>query len=129
MFWLHRHLLTKEALNSKQSAKYLEPVRPADVRPADDIPFCSIFTYFEYSLYLHDLALIVVCTSTFQFFSFIDVQIQKFPTIGITQLLLVWSLQIPKPPIPPLHFWNTTNGKNSPLLLKKMLNGKLLPNI
>ena len=26
------------------------------VWPADDIPFCSIFTYFQYSL-IHDLAL------------------------------------------------------------------------
>ena len=36
--------------------EYLGPVWPADVWPADDIPFCSIFTYFQYSL-IHDLAL------------------------------------------------------------------------
>ena len=36
--------------------EYLGPVWLADVWPADDIPFCSIFTYFQYSL-IHDLAL------------------------------------------------------------------------
>ena len=35
--------------------EYLGPLWPADVWPADDIPFCSIFTYFQYSL-IHDLA-------------------------------------------------------------------------
>ena len=35
--------------------EYLEPVWPADVWPADDIPFCSLFTHFQYSL-IHDLA-------------------------------------------------------------------------
>ena len=32
------------------------PVWPVDVWPADDIPFGSIFTYFQYAL-IHDLAL------------------------------------------------------------------------
>ena len=36
--------------------EYLGPVWPADVWSADDVPFCSIFTYFQYSL-IHDLAL------------------------------------------------------------------------
>ena len=30
--------------------EYLELVWLADVWPADDIPFCSIFTYFQYEL-------------------------------------------------------------------------------
>ena len=42
----------KGILNKRE---YLGPVWPADVWPADDIPFCSIFTYFQYSL-IHDLA-------------------------------------------------------------------------
>ena len=45
----------KGILNKRE---YLGPVWPADVLPADDIPFCSIFTYFQYSL-IHDLALTV----------------------------------------------------------------------
>ena len=32
-----------------------EYVGPADVWPADDIPFCSISPFFQYSL-IHDLA-------------------------------------------------------------------------
>ena len=44
----------KGILNKKE---YLGPVWPADVWPANDIPFCSMFTYFQYSL-IHDLALI-----------------------------------------------------------------------
>ena len=43
----------KEILNKRE---YLGPVWPADVLPANDIPFCSILTYFQYSL-IHDLAL------------------------------------------------------------------------
>ena len=39
-----------------KNREYLGPVWPADVWPANDIPFCSIFTYFQYSL-IHDLAL------------------------------------------------------------------------
>ena len=35
--------------------EHLGLVWPADVWPADDIPFCSIFPYFQYSL-IHDLA-------------------------------------------------------------------------
>ena len=48
-------LKKKEKLNKRE---YLGPVWPADVWPADDIPFCSIFTYFQYSLIhdIHDLA-------------------------------------------------------------------------
>ena len=46
-------LKKKEKLNKRE---YLGPVWLADVWPADDIPFCSIFTYFQYSL-IHDLAL------------------------------------------------------------------------
>ena len=47
----------KGILNKRE---YLGPVWPADVWPADvwpaiDIPFCSIFTYFQYLL-IHDLA-------------------------------------------------------------------------
>ena len=42
----------KGILNKRE---YLGPVWPADVWPADDIPFCSIFTYFQYS-FMHDLA-------------------------------------------------------------------------
>ena len=45
----------KGILNKRE---YLGPVWLADVWPADDIPFCSIFTYFQYSL-IHDLALCV----------------------------------------------------------------------
>ena len=43
----------KGILNKRE---YLGPVWPADVWPADDIPFCSIFPFFQYSL-IHDLAL------------------------------------------------------------------------
>ena len=46
-------IMYKWILNKRE---YLGPVWPADVWPADDIPFCSIFTYFQYSL-IHDLAL------------------------------------------------------------------------
>ena len=35
--------------------EYLGPVWTADVWQANDVPFCSIFTYFQYSL-IHDLA-------------------------------------------------------------------------
>ena len=44
-------IMYKWILNKRE---YLGPVWPA----ADDIPFCSIFTYFQYSL-IHDLAHIV----------------------------------------------------------------------
>ena len=37
----------KGILNKRE---YLGPFWPADVLPANDIPFCSIFTYFQYSL-------------------------------------------------------------------------------
>ena len=43
----------KGILNKRE---YLGPVWLADVWPVDDIPFCSIFTYFQYSS-IHDLAL------------------------------------------------------------------------
>ena len=52
----------KGILNKRE---YLGPVWPADVWPADDIPFCSIFTYFQYSL-LHDLALDIHTTTNIQ---------------------------------------------------------------
>ena len=42
----------KRILNKRE---YLGPFWPADVWSADDIPFCSIFTYFQYLL-IHDLA-------------------------------------------------------------------------
>ena len=38
-----------------EKKEYLGPDWPADVWPADDILFCSIFTYFQYSL-INDLA-------------------------------------------------------------------------
>ena len=37
-------------------SEYHGPIWPAYVWPANYIPFCSIFTYFQYSL-IHDLAL------------------------------------------------------------------------
>ena len=37
--------------------EYHRPIWPADVWPAINIPFCSIFTYFQYLL-IHDLALL-----------------------------------------------------------------------
>ena len=43
----------KVILNKRE---YLGPVWPVDVWPADNIPFGSIFTYFQYAL-IHDLAL------------------------------------------------------------------------
>ena len=58
----------KWILNKRE---YLGPVWPADVWPADDIPFCSIFPFFQYSL-IHDLAL-----SIFVFF-FSGFQLQKW---------------------------------------------------
>ena len=45
--------------------EYLGPVLPADVWPANDIPFCSIFTYFQYSLVLN-LALYIHTTTNIQ---------------------------------------------------------------
>ena len=39
--------------------EYLGPVWPADVWPANDIPCCSIFTYFQYSFIHDELALSV----------------------------------------------------------------------
>ena len=45
----------KEILNKRE---YLGPVWPTNVWSADDVPLCSIFTCFQYSLIVqHDLAL------------------------------------------------------------------------
>ena len=52
----------KGILNKRE---YLGPVLPADVWPPDDIPFCSIFTYFQYSL-VHDLTLDIHTTTNIQ---------------------------------------------------------------
>ena len=52
-------------VNIEKKREYLGPVLPADVWPANDIPFCSKITYFQYSL-IHDLALIfylVICNN------------------------------------------------------------------
>ena len=56
----------KGILNKRE---YLGPVWPADVWPANDIPFCSIFTFFQYSL-IHDLALIVLLQKHFRFLNY-----------------------------------------------------------
>ena len=50
---MYKWILKKKGILNKR--EYLGPVWPADVWPANDIPFCSIFTYFQYSL-IHDLA-------------------------------------------------------------------------
>ena len=52
---MYKWILNKKGILNKR--EYLGPVWPADVWPANnDIPFCSIFTYFQYSL-IHELAL------------------------------------------------------------------------
>ena len=50
---MYKWILKKKGILNKR--EYLGPVWPADVWSANDIPFCSIFTYFQYSL-IHDLA-------------------------------------------------------------------------
>ena len=58
--------------------EYLGQVWPADVWPADDIPFCSILTYFQYSL-IHDLALNLesILVSKFHIFMYISLDKDK----------------------------------------------------
>ena len=51
---MYKWILKNKGILSKR--EYLGPVWPAGVWPANDIPFCSILTYFQYSL-IHDLAL------------------------------------------------------------------------
>ena len=59
---MYKRILKKKGILNK--SEYLGPVWPAHVWPADDIPFCSIFTYFQYS-HIHDLALKVLDLSYF----------------------------------------------------------------
>ena len=61
-------LKNKGILNKRE---YLGPVCPAGVWPAYDIPFCSIITYFQYSL-IHDLARDVLSNDTTLIFFWSD---------------------------------------------------------
>ena len=58
-------IMYKGILNKR---KYLGLVWPADVWRANNIPFCSIFTYFQYSL-IHDLALNLISKLSIYYFS------------------------------------------------------------
>ena len=72
IFILYRYFFIdkKGMLNKKE---YVGLVWQADVWLADDIPFCSIFTYFQYLL-IHDLALNDAHISHFMESMFFNVQ-------------------------------------------------------